>query len=196
MTPEQFELLYILKNQETPFGERFGSARVIGKEALFRRIESVDLPLFYTPMVDFWRNLGLNKIDRNNEKLFAIRKELASTCWRLSLLLPGGRKFFKYFPKVNKAEGFEERVSHKLKKGQLKSGYGTSLYEFHWEYPIEGFGIRKDLITVITKDNERIPMLDWCKQNDIIVYCNRCGLDITYEVSRDCPFTKYRFKKD
>lgn len=28
------------------------------------------------------------------------------------------------------------------------------------------------------------------KKNDIIVYCNRCGLEITFEVSRDCPRRK------
>ena len=78
-------------------------------------------------------------------------------------------------------------------KGELKTVYGSSLYEFHREYPIEGFGIRKDLISVITEENEKIPIMDWCKQNEIIVYCNRCGLDITFEVSMDCPFTKARF---
>jgi len=70
--------------------------------------------------------------------------------------------------------------------GKIKSGYGASIYEFHWEYPIEGMGVRKDLISVITDEDERIPLLGWCRQNDLIVFCNRCGLDITYEVSKDC----------
>ena len=84
MTPEQFELFYILKNQHLPFEERFRAAREVGKEALLGNI-------------------------------------------RLKALV-----------------------------------------------------------------SEKIPMMEWCKQNDFVVYCNRCGLDITYTVSNDCPFTKGR----
>jgi hypothetical protein len=189
MTPAQFELFYILRSQDMPFEERFSVAKEIGEEALMRRIEPVDIPLFYPLTVDFWRSLGLSKTDSHDERLFNIRKVLANVCQRLSFQSPEGQKFFKYFPRVRRAEGFEDRVYNKMLQGALKPGYGTSLYEFHREYPIEGCGIRKDLISVITDENEKIPMMDWCKQNDIIVYCNRCGLDITYTVSSDCPFT-------
>ena len=57
----------------------------------------------------------------------------------------------------------EDRVLNKVIRGAIKSGYGTSLYDFHREYPIEGFGIRKDLISVFTDENEKIPMMEWCK---------------------------------
>ena len=108
-------------------------------------------------MIEFWRSMGLNKIDRDDEGLFEIRSKLANVCWRLSLQLPEGRKFFRYFPIVKRAEGFEDRVRNKMMVGAIKPGYGTSYYEFHWEYPIEGAGVRKDLISVITDKNERIP---------------------------------------
>ncbi len=193
MTPEHFGLFYILRSQDMPFEERFSAAKEIGEEALRRRIEPVDIPMFYPLAVDLWRSLGLSKADCDDRRLFEIRKKLANVCWRLSIQLPEGQKFFKYFPRVKRAEGKEERVYKKMMQGALKPGYGTSLYEFHLEYPIEGFGIRKDLISVITDENEKIPIMDWCKQNDIIVFCNRCGLDITYTVSTDCPFTKGRY---
>jgi hypothetical protein len=193
MTPEQFELFYILKKQDIPFEERFSAAKEIGDEALFRRIEEVDIPLFYPLTVDLWRSLGSSKTERDDKGLFEVRKKLANVCWRLSVRSPGGQKFFKYFPRVKRAIGFEDRVFNKLIKGALKTGYGSSLYEFHWEYPIEGSGIRKDHIYVITDDNEKIPMMDWCEQNEVIIYCNRCGLDITYEVSKDCPYMKGRY---
>ena len=193
MTPEHFGLFYILRSQDMPFEERFSAAKEIGDEALLRRIEAVDIPSFYHLAVSFWQSLCLGKSDCDDRRLFGIRKQLANVCWRLSIQLPEGQKFFKYFPRVKRAEGFEDRVHNKVIQGALKPGYGTSLYEFHWEYPIEGCGIRKDLISVITDANEKIPMMEWCEQNEIIVYCNRCGLDITNEVSKDCPFRKGKY---
>jgi len=189
MTPKQSELLNILKNLRIPFEEQFVAAEEIARG----KIEASVIPRIYQSIVEFWRSLGLCKIDRDDEGLFEIRSKLASVCYILSFRLPEGRKFFRYFPIVKRAEGFEDRVRNKMMVGALKTGYGSSLYEFHWEYPIEGIGIRKNLISVITDENERIPMLDWCKQNDITVFCNRCGLDITYEVSKDCPFSKRRY---
>ena len=85
MTPEQFELFYILKKQDIPFGERFSAAKEIGDEVLLRRIEQVDIPLFYPLTVDLWRSLGLSKTDRDDERLFEVRKKLANVCWRLSV---------------------------------------------------------------------------------------------------------------
>ena len=114
-------------------------------------------------------------------------------CQLLSMRMPGGQKLFAYYPKLKLAEGTDERYPERILQGTTKTGYGTSLYEFHREYPIEGIGIRKDNISVITADNQKIPLLEWCKQNEIVVYCNRCGLDITYEVSKNCPFMKKKF---
>jgi len=196
MTPEQSELLGILKNQQIPFEEKYVAAEDITIDIDDRKIEASDITQFYQSMVEFWRGLGLNKIDRDDEGLFEIRNKLANACLRLSLQLTEGRKFFKYFPMVKRAEGFEGRVLNKLMVGAINPGYGTSYYEFHWEYPIEGAGIKKDLISVITDENEKIPMLDWCQQNDVVVFCNRCGLDITYEVSKECPFIKKRYNNN
>lgn len=194
MTLEQFELYYVLKKQELQFEERYRAVLEIHSEIGLNKIEESDIQLFYNAIVDFWRSLGLRKIDRENEKLYSLRKRIANVCISISMRLPLGRKFFRYYPKVLKAEGFDSRTN-RMKTGALKTGYGTSLYEFHYEYPIEGIGIKKDLIKVITSENDRIPMLEWCKQNDIIVFCGRCGLEITQEVSKDCPFMNRKLKK-
>ena len=194
MTPQQFELLYTISNDDFTFEDRLEAAYEIDMELRKNKIETVDIELFYKAMVEFWRSLGLSKKDREDNGLFAIRKKLAFVCLRLSMQLPNGQKFFRYYPRVHKAEGLDNRMN-KMKTGVFKTGYGTSLYEFHYEYPIEGIGIKKDLITVITSDNKRIPMLEWCQQNDIVVYCSRCGLEITQEVSKDCPFMKRKFRK-
>jgi hypothetical protein len=189
MTPEHFGLFYILRSQDMPFEERFSAAKEIGEEVLRRRIEPVDIPMFYPLTVDLWRSLGSSNTDRHDISLFSIRKNLANVCWRLSLKLPEGQKFFRYYPRVERAEGFKDPVKNKVLQGAFKTGYGTSLYDFHREYPIEGIGIRKNLISVITDDNEKILVMEWCKQNDFVVFCNRCGLDITYTNANDCPFT-------
>ncbi len=193
MSPKQSELLNILKNPQIPYEEKFGTEEEVAMHIGFRKFEVDDIPQVYKIVVEFWRSLGLNRIDRDDEGLFAIRSKVANDCLRLSLQLPEGQKFFRYYPRVKRVEGCDDHAKKKIRKGTLKTIYGTSLYEFHWEYPIEGFGIKKDLISVISDENERNPMLEWCKQNDIIVFCNRCGIDITYEVSKDCPFSKKRF---
>lgn len=190
MTPELLALLSDLENAELPFERRFAVAWEIGQEALFRKIERSEIPLFYQPMVGLWKGLGLSGKDRVDKSLIGARKKLATVCYWLSLQLPGGQKLFKCFPRVERAEGFSAWGQKEFIAGKIKPGYGTSIYEFHWEYPIEGMGVRKDLISVITDEDEKIPMLDWCKQHDITVFCNRCGLDITYEVSKDCPYRK------
>ena len=190
MTPQQFELLYTISNEDFHFENRYRAALEIVAEANQDHIEIDEVSLFYKAMLDFWRSLGKTKKDRDNSELFFPRKKLAWCCWHLSRKLPGMQRFFRYYPKIEDVAGFESRVKKEIIRGAFKTGYGTSLYEFHWEYPIEGFGVRKDLISVNTENGEKIPLLEWCQENEIVVYCNRCGLDITYEVSKDCPFWK------
>lgn len=91
-----------------------------------------------------------------------------------------GPPVFSYFPDVDTAV---EARTDKVRRGRLRCGYGTSLYEFHWEYPIEGFGVRKDLIVVVEENGARTPIFDWCRKRRTIVLCNRCGEDITYQVN-------------
>ena len=72
MTPEHFGLFYILRSQDMPFEERFSAAKEIGEEALHRRIEPVDIPMFYPLTVDLWRSLGLSNTDCDDRRLYEI----------------------------------------------------------------------------------------------------------------------------
>jgi len=104
-----------------------------------------------------------------------------------SLCAPDDRTVYQYYPELDDVEAPHPEEEGKTIRGPLKCGYGTSLYEFHYEYPIEGAGVRKDLITVVEPDGTRTTIFDWCRENNVVVYCNRCGQEITYEVSLDCP---------
>ena len=66
--------------------------------------------------------MDLSEIERNDEKLFDIRKRLANVCWRLSLSLLEEPKFFKYFPRVKAVEGFEDRFLNKIDGRSHKTG--------------------------------------------------------------------------
>jgi hypothetical protein len=188
------EWLTLLENEESPFEKRYQASLLIAQEARFRKIEAIQIPRFYQALVNFWKSLGLWSADRYDETLFETRKELAGACWTLSLFLPEGRKFFKYFPHIAKVEGPHFYKKNELIRGALGCrNIGFSLYEFHWEYPIEGFGVKKNLISVIMDDNQKKPIFDWCEENHIIVFCNRCGLEITYEVSKNCPWRRRKY---
>lgn len=141
-------------------------------------------------MVQFWRNLGSSLNDRNDSSLFIRRSILATQCMNVSRRLAEGQKFFRYFPKIELAEGPNRFKGNEMIRGRINYKMFHFMYEFHMEYPIESVGVIKDQISIITNSGSKIPLFDWCKTNDIIVYCNRCGLEITYEVSRDCPRRK------
>lgn len=180
----------LLEDESASFDIRNEACRLIAEEARSGRIDPIHIPRLYRALVKSWRRLGVRAVDRNDQTLVPVRKKLATSCTELSLRLPGERKFFSCFPRLSGVEGPHHG---RLLRGALKCTYGTSLYEFHWEYPIEGFGVRKNLITAIADDGARVPLLDWCRENDVIVFCSRCGLDITYEVSRDCPWRTERY---
>lgn len=195
MTVEQFEVLSALKNIQNSRKERVRAAYSIAKFAFVSKTDDMDLVLYYEAMFEFWKSLGATVKDRNDSSLFMTRSRIARLCLLLSRRMPCEKKFFQYYPQVKLAEAIDDRHPEKTILGETRTGYGSSLYEFHWEYPIKGIGIRKDQIFVITDDQQKIPMLEWCKQKEIIVFCNRCGLEITYEVSKDCPFMKKRLKQ-
>jgi hypothetical protein len=94
---------------------------------------------------------------------------------------------YLYYPPLPDAEGPNPKDPSKTMRGAIQAGYGSSHYEFHYEYPINGIGVRKDLITVIASTGTRIPLFVFCRRHGITVTCRHCGQDITYEVSRCCP---------
>jgi len=194
MDKKHKELLALLENEQAPFDERYNASNLIAQEAWGGRIEISDIPRFYQALIKFWNSLSLMSIDRNDRTLFPIRKDLARICERVSRELPQGQKFFRYYPRIACVEGPNRFNRNKMITGSLRHNQFLSIYNFHWEYPIEGFGVKKDLISVISQDKGKVPLLDWCQENDIIVFCNRCGLEITYDVSRSCPQLGRKFE--
>ncbi len=181
-------LLTLLKNKESPLKERLVASERIWKGVLSKRIQGNDVSHAYKVMVQAWKSLGTLVSDHLDKSFFMPRKKLAMNCEHISRRLPEGQIFFCYFPKIALAEG--PRDKDKLVRGAIKPCAYSLIYEFHYEYPIEGIGVRKDLISVISNSDSKIPLFDWCEANDIIVYCGRCGLDITFEVAQNCPFKR------
>lgn len=63
-----------------------------------------------------------------------------------------------------------------LHMGKIKTTYGTSLYDFHYEWPIDGTGVRKDLIEVFPPDGgPPQPILEWLRKEGRIIMCYHCG---------------------
>ena len=60
--------------------------------------------------------------------------------------------------------------------GTIKSTYGSSLYNFHYEWPIEGTGVRKDLIEIFPPDGGKPePILEWLRNENKVILCYHCG---------------------
>ena len=72
--------------------------------------------------------------------------------------------------------------------GTIKTTYGTSLCDFHYEWPIDGMGVRKDRIEVFPTDGSPPePILDWLRKEDRIIICHHCGGILSDRVERGCP---------
>ena len=72
--------------------------------------------------------------------------------------------------------------------GTIKTTYGTSLYDFHYEWPIDGMGVRKDRIEVFPPDGSPPePILDWLRKEGRVIFCYKCGGILSDRVERGCP---------
>ena len=76
-------------------------------------------------------------------------------------------------------------------RGHLRCGYGTSMYDFHVEVPLEGTGVPLDAALVVELDadgNEvKTPYLEWCRRLGLKITCTRCGEDIVAAKYAICP---------
>ena len=187
MEEQHQELLDFIQDKHADLKDRLEAARLITHSVPLREIGTDDVTRIYQIMVQFWKSLGTLLSDRMDPSLFLQRSRLATHCMYVSNRLPDGQKFFRYYPKIELAEGPNRFKGNQIIRGSITYQMFASVYEFHFEYPIEGTGVKKDEIMVITGSGSKISVFDWCKTHDVIVFCNRCGLDITYEVSRNCP---------
>ncbi len=77
------------------------------------------------------------------------------------------------------------------KPGRLRPSYGLGLYDLHQEWPIDGFGVRKDRILVIEEGGRR-PILEWLPEQKTRVLCPRCGGFLDRRVEQGCPSRRLR----
>ena len=96
--------------------------------------------------------------------------------------------YFEDYPRIGNCEGPRDG-GDEVMRGSISCGYGRSMYNFHFEYPIEGVGVRKDKIVVVESDGTRTSMFDYCRKHGITVRCRHCSEDITTQVSMYCIAT-------
>jgi|GEM_PF-5336867 len=185
------EELAVLKDKKLSLTRRLAASERVWRAVLRNEVRDDDMSYAYNVMVQAWKSLGAWASDRLDRNLILPRKRLAANCERVSRRLQEGQKFFRDFPRVGLAEGPCDDKRGRTITGAVKACVYTSIYEFHLEYPIEGMGVRKDRISVVTGPGARLPLFEWCEIHGVIVYCGRCGLDITFEVSRLCPWRKF-----
>lgn len=117
----------------------------------------------------------------------ALYRELcAAAVARLRLLCAeGAEQTVLYCPNIeHEVRGTSIRGD--VVQGHLGGGYGTSMYDFHGEYPIDGMACRKSTIAVLVPGREPVPLFDYCREHGIVVVCQRCGEDITYQAEYGC----------
>jgi hypothetical protein len=180
--------IQILEDEGQPRRDRAEAAHGIALWARMRSVEGSDLRNLFTRIVDYWQDL-CEAEEEPSWPLLLDRTKVARACTLLGHSLPEGQRVFRNIPRVTDAEGPHPRKEGTIIRGAFNYMY-RSIYEFHWEYPIGGFGVRKDLISVIEADDTRTPMFDWLRGKDVVVWCSGCGLEVTYEISKNCPARK------
>jgi len=192
MTNHPLRNLATIENVCAPRRERVRAAQELARWARTGRPAVDDVRGVFEKVTAFWRELCDSK-EEVSLPLLHDRARVASACTTVSMALPGGQRFFRNIPRNQDAEGPHPVKKESLIRGAFNYTYG-SIYEFHLEYPIEGFGVRKDLISIVETTGERTPLFDWLRSQGAVIWCSRCGLDITYEISRDCPARAMRGK--
>jgi len=72
-----------------------------------------------------------------------------------------------------------------LHRGKIGTTYGSSLYDYHYEWPIKGMGVRKDKIKVL-HDGVETPIFEWLREKEITVFCYHCGGILSDRSERGC----------
>lgn len=187
MEHHPIRLLAIFDDEEALLEDRVDAACQIATWGRWSELALSDLTGIYERLLKFWQNLGSPR--QGSTAFLRQRVRAGWACGLVSRNLPEGPKVYKYYPRLKDVEGPNRFKKGIITRGRLTHTY-LSVYEFHFENPIEGFGTQKDLISVIDEGGARTPLFDWCRQHKTYVYCGLCGLDITYEVSRNCPWRK------
>ena len=106
------------------------------------------------------------------------------------------RKNHFYYPSIGddclvvevlaEAAGFQ--AGH---RGVVRTGYGTSMYDWHLELPVDGSGVPHAHVAVVerheTGEVTKTPYLEWCRRLGLCITCSRCGLNILETHGAPCP---------
>jgi hypothetical protein len=177
--------LATIEDEEAPRKARVRAANDLAIWARSGQPGVEDVQNLHRRVIQLWRDLCAAD-EEPSWSLLMDRGRAAAACTTLSPALPDGQNFFRNIPRINDAEGPHPRKEGVILRGKFGYMY-RSIYDFHREYPIEGFGVRKDLISVVEADGTRVPVLDWLPRKAWVVWCSGCGLDITTEVANNCP---------
>ncbi|MBN2725267.1 MAG: hypothetical protein JXR95_14480 [Deltaproteobacteria bacterium] len=75
-------------------------------------------------------------------------------------------------------------------RGRIRTSYGTSMYNWHNEVPLNGWGIPIEHVSVVerTEDGEIIntPYLEWLKYTNTFVSCPKCKKDLREVAFKPC----------
>jgi hypothetical protein len=76
--------------------------------------------------------------------------------------------------------------------GNLRTTYGTSMFDAHVEYPVDGDGVAKARLFVDVDGTRIVPLLEHLASSSMIVTCHRCGADVTTETAGTCRLRAVR----
>lgn len=67
---------------------------------------------------------------------------------------------------------------------------GSSGFDYHTELPMNGFGIERNVLVVVEREQDgtivRTPYVRWCREVDLKVRCSYCGADLLKDKPRRC----------
>jgi hypothetical protein len=188
MEKDRAALMSILEDRELPIRERSKAANDLAFWARKADQSTEVHSEIFELLFEFWQRLCRRSI--GDYYFLTARAQVARACMFLTMGLPkDGPTVCWDHPRHDDVEG-----PRSLREGGLVRGAFEQTSHFghqcHWGYPVAGVEIRKDLIMVVEPDGTRKPLLDWCSDQKVFVFCGSCGLDVTFEVSRFCPWTR------
>ena len=76
-------------------------------------------------------------------------------------------------------------------RGVVCTSYGTGMYDWHLELPVDGSGVPHAEVAVVERHESgevtKTPYFEWCRRLGLCITCSRCGLNILETHGAPCP---------